>query len=195
MTTLARLHILAARQHWLLTLDQLQAGGLTPSAVRNLVRTGRLHRIHRTVYVLGRPDLSREATWLAAVLACAPGGVLSHLSAGELWDVTQCRAPWPEVSVPSQAGRTGIPKVRLHRPPTLAAADIAVRFGIPATGLCRTLLDPAAHRSRSATSTRTSCGRPSAWWSRRTIVAGTTRWWHSGPIVSRTERSRRLRAR
>src|SRR3954471_16671814 len=99
MTTLSRLHSLARRQHWLLTTAQLQAE-LTDSAIRHAVRTGRLHRVHRGVYVVGRDDLSREARSLAAVLACGAGAVLGYAAAAALWGVLERGGDLPEVCVP-----------------------------------------------------------------------------------------------
>ena len=45
----ARINALAERQHWVLSLAQLQLAGLTADAVRQQAAAGRLHRIHRGV--------------------------------------------------------------------------------------------------------------------------------------------------
>jgi hypothetical protein len=60
---------------------QLLGAGLTPSMIKRRVQAGRLHRIHRGVYAVGNPNLTREGHWMAAVLACGEGAVLSHGSA------------------------------------------------------------------------------------------------------------------
>ena len=36
---------------------------------------------------MGRPELSPRGRWMAAVLACGDGAVLSHRSAAELWGI------------------------------------------------------------------------------------------------------------
>ncbi|MGZ6694783.1 MAG: hypothetical protein ACXVFN_11300 [Solirubrobacteraceae bacterium] len=60
--------------------------------------------------------------WLAAVLACGPGAVLSHLAAARLWGM---RTPRGETSlhVTLVAGRARPPRITIHRtahlgPPT-----------------------------------------------------------------------------
>ena len=74
----------AARQHGVLSMPQLEAAGLSESQVLHRARSGRLHRIHRGVYAVGHRALSNEARWMAAVLACGDGAVLSHRSAAAL---------------------------------------------------------------------------------------------------------------
>src|SRR4029078_13095988 len=75
---------LASRQHGVITLAQLRLTGFIPSGVRTRAAAGRLHRVHPRVYALGRPDLSTEGRWLAAVMSCGPDAVLSHRSAAAL---------------------------------------------------------------------------------------------------------------
>lgn len=76
---------LAARQHVVFSLAQLVELGLAPRAVQQRAATGRLHRIHRGVYSLVPSELlGWRGRYLAAVLACGPGAVLSHRSAAHL---------------------------------------------------------------------------------------------------------------
>jgi hypothetical protein len=79
---------IAARQHGVVALDQLYRAGLTHPAVRRRSQAGRLHRVHRGVYAIGNPNLTREGHWMAAVLACGQGAVLSHQSAAALWKLS-----------------------------------------------------------------------------------------------------------
>jgi predicted transcriptional regulator of viral defense system len=72
---------IAARQHGVVTQAQLLASGLSPSGISRRVAAGRLTRIHRGVYAVGHPGLSQHGRWVAAVLACGEGAVLSHRSA------------------------------------------------------------------------------------------------------------------
>jgi hypothetical protein len=62
---------LAAAQHGVIAGSQLQALGFSPAAIRQRLARGRLHPLERGVYAVGRPDVSREGTWMAAVLAAA----------------------------------------------------------------------------------------------------------------------------
>src|SRR4051812_43114205 len=78
---------LAATQHWVITRRQLLALGFTRHAISERVADGRLHRVHRGVYAVGRPQLSRLGELMAAVLACGDGAVVSHGSAAELWRI------------------------------------------------------------------------------------------------------------
>src|SRR4051812_41738249 len=69
---------LAARQHGVVTLAQVRHLGLSDSGVRSRVRRRRLHSVYRGVFAVGRPDLTGRGVWMAAALAYAPYGVLSH---------------------------------------------------------------------------------------------------------------------
>lgn len=55
--------------------------------MRDRLRSGRLHRIHRGVYAVGHEGLSNHGRWKAAVIAYGPEAWLSHRSAAELWGV------------------------------------------------------------------------------------------------------------
>ena len=41
----------------------------------------------RGVYAVGWPRLTPKRRWMAAVLACGDGAVLSHRSAAALWEI------------------------------------------------------------------------------------------------------------
>src|SRR5688572_26318931 len=75
---------LARKQHGVLTGDQLGALGFTRAAIRHRVERGRLHPLWPNTYAVGRPELSPEGTYLAAVLTCGDGAALSDLSAADL---------------------------------------------------------------------------------------------------------------
>jgi predicted transcriptional regulator of viral defense system len=85
----AAVALLAERQHGIVSLQQLSEFGLLPSAVRERVRSGRLHRVHRGVYAVGHAALTGRGRWMAAVLACGDGAVLSHRSAAVLWGLRE----------------------------------------------------------------------------------------------------------
>lgn len=130
---------LAAQQHGVVALVQLVALGLTESAVRKRVASGRLHRVYRGVYAVGHRRLTKRGRWMAAVLACGDDAVLSHLSAGELFNV---RRSGGIVDVTSTTrSRHGVPGIRLHQPRALAPEHRTIVDGIPVTTVPRMLAD------------------------------------------------------
>ena len=77
---------------------QLRDLGFSDKAIKRRIRSGRLHRIYRGVYAVGRPEVTQHGKWMAAVLACGDGAVLSHHSAAALWGIrTQERMTAPHV--------------------------------------------------------------------------------------------------
>lgn len=126
---------LANRQYGVVSRGQMSALGLDRGWIQRAVATGRLLRLHRGVYALGHSALRDEATWLAAVLACGPGAVLSHTCAGALWLGGRWRMP--EVTVPHHRRVRGVITHQGH----LAPADRVRRMGIPVTSPARTLAD------------------------------------------------------
>jgi predicted transcriptional regulator of viral defense system len=131
---------LADGQHTVISLDQLKAIGLTASAVRSRVVSGRLHPIHRGVYAVGQARLTKHGYWMAAVLAYGPKAVLSHRSAAALWGIRPDNRAKTDVSVPSRSARSR-PGIDAHGSLTLTPADCTTEDGIPCTTLPRTLLD------------------------------------------------------
>ena len=130
---------MASLQHYVVTLAQLRAIGFSDRGVQNAVAAGRLHRIHQGVYAVGRADLTPRGHWMAAVLACGEGAVLSHAKAAALHVIRQSAASLIDVTIPrpSPISRRGI---RVHRHPELPPADVTEVDGIPVTTVSRTLL-------------------------------------------------------
>ena len=115
--------------------------GLTQDAVKRRISAGRLHRIHRGVYAVGHSGLSHEGTWMAAVLACGAGAVLSHRSGAELWGLLPVRHGLIEVTIATDSGRARRRGVRIHRCPSLPSAMTACYKRIPVTTPARTIAD------------------------------------------------------
>jgi hypothetical protein len=138
---------LAKRQHWVLSLLQLQLAGLTDSAVRKRAAAGRLHRIYRGVYAIGRPELTARGRWMAATLAYGPTAVLSHRSAAVLWEFHVSEGAKTHVTLPSSNARARA-GIEVHRSATLTDADLTCVDGIPCTSVARTLVDFADHAKR-----------------------------------------------
>ncbi|HEU4657389.1 MAG TPA: type IV toxin-antitoxin system AbiEi family antitoxin domain-containing protein [Capillimicrobium sp.] len=133
----------AGRQHGVVDLDELRACGLTRNAVSNRVRAGWLHPKHRGVYAVGHPELTLRGEFMAAVKACGPGAVLSHVSAAVLHALVDWDDRFPEVTVHGSATRLHR-GIRVHRTSDLPAGDRTYRDRIPVTTPVRTLLDLAA---------------------------------------------------
>ena len=134
---------LAARQHGVVAARQLAALGLTYASVRHRVRTGRLHVVHRGVYAVGHPRITRRGRWMAAVLACGDGAVLSHRSAAALLGLRPDGRSSVDV-IAAGRGRRSRRGITLHSASGLKSGDHGTCDGIPVTSVPRTLLDLAA---------------------------------------------------
>ena len=91
---------------------------------------------------MGHINLSRHGECMAAVLACGPGALLSHYSAGWLWGISKS-SPVP-IHVTTPIPRKLHLPVRRHHSRILEPEDYGVIDEIPVTALPRTLLDYAA---------------------------------------------------
>jgi hypothetical protein len=132
---------LSLAQHGVFALDQLRALGLAAPAVRSRQAAGRLHRIHHTVYSLVPKELlKREGLYMAAVLACGEGAVLSHRSAAALLELRDWGHTKIEVTVPRRSARRH-DGIKVHRSTTLTDEDVTEVNNIPCTTVHRTLFD------------------------------------------------------
>jgi very-short-patch-repair endonuclease len=129
---------LARRQHGTISRTQLIAAGLSRHAIEHRISQGRLHPIRRGVYAIGRPELTRQGRWMAAVLACGPDAVLSHTSAAAAWGIADPGAGI-HVTVPNRCKAAGI---TVHQR-GLAPAELRRHQGIPVTAPSLTLVDVA----------------------------------------------------
>jgi very-short-patch-repair endonuclease/predicted transcriptional regulator of viral defense system len=132
---------IAGRQHGHVTHRQLLAVGIRGSAITRRVAAGRLVRRYRGVYAVGHVPDTPQARWIAAVMACGGGAVLSHLDAAALWRIYEWNGTTIHVTIMSRAGRTPPPGIRVHRVRKLDPADVTVKDGIPVTTVARTLVD------------------------------------------------------
>lgn len=115
-----RVAAIAAQQHGVVSVGQLREAGLDKHRVRHRVRIGRLHAIHRGVYAVGHSHLSAEGRWMAALLACGTGAVLSHRTAAAAWRLLPDQpGASVDVSVSSDTGKKIRRGIRLHRRPSL----------------------------------------------------------------------------
>lgn len=128
----------AACQHGNVTRAQLLALGVDDNAIAFRLRAGRLHRVHRGVYAVGRPAREPLELAAAAVLACGADAVISHASALALWGLA---THWPTRPVVTVSGGRRPAGVEVHRSRVLTRADTRTQLGIRATSPARTILD------------------------------------------------------
>ncbi|MGX6448872.1 type IV toxin-antitoxin system AbiEi family antitoxin domain-containing protein [Patulibacter sp. S7RM1-6] len=135
----------AARQHGVVSREQLGACGLSRHAIRRRVEAGRLHRLHPTAFAVGSSSPPADGRRLAAVLACGVGALLSHESAGAHWGLEGCRDDEPAVTVVGRDAR--VPGIEAHRVRALDPRDVRWRGTVPLTAPSRTVIDLAPRRS------------------------------------------------
>ena len=132
------IHRLARRQHGVVARWQLILLGVGKTAIDLRVADGRLRAIHRGVYAVG--ELDRRGFWMAAVLACGEGALLSHRNAAMLWGLRETNREAIDVTVPGVRRRRR-PRITVHGAAQLHPDDRAEVDGIPVTAVSRTLLD------------------------------------------------------
>jgi predicted transcriptional regulator of viral defense system len=148
---------MAHKSHGIVTRKQLQHAGLTPSEIKHRVGIGSLLRVHRGVYRVGHAAPSRNATYMAAVLACGEGAVLSGRAAAHLLGLLRGAPPPPEVTAPHACRITGIRARRSE----LHDSERWLVLGIPVTSVARTLVDLAGALQRASWPlhvTKPACG-------------------------------------
>jgi predicted transcriptional regulator of viral defense system len=139
-----RIRHLAEKQHGVVARQQLEALGVGRGSLEKRLLAGGLLRLYPGVYAVGHLVLSREARWMAAVLACGPGAVLSHRSAAALWGMLNPGSHAIEVTTPRKSRSRGA----IHRHfAVLPADETTTERGIPVTTVPRTLFDLAATSS------------------------------------------------
>ena len=132
---------LAERQHGVISTRQLLEHGIDEEVVLGRRRAGFLIPLHQGIYALGHQHLTREGRWMAAVLACGPGAVLSHFNAGCLWGVC---GSYGRIEVLRQSGGfrpEGHQGVKLHQTRRLHSWEVTVEKGVPVASMERVLLD------------------------------------------------------
>jgi very-short-patch-repair endonuclease len=132
---------LAGLQHGVVGRWQLRELGFTADGIEGRLGRGALLRVHRGVYAVGHRSLTVEGRWIAAVLACEPGAVLTHRTAGQLWGIVPRSPIAPEVTRPTSFRAR--PGIRGHQA-ALPTDEIEEVGGIRVTSVSRTLFDLAA---------------------------------------------------
>jgi Transcriptional regulator, AbiEi antitoxin len=133
--------LLATRQHGNVTREQLLAAGLTSSAIDRRIESGLLIAVLRGVYRVGHRAPSLHADYMASVLACGAGAVLSGLAAAHLYGLIRGQTPTPEVTARTNRRVEG---VVTHRARHLDPRDTTTYERIPTTTIPRTIVDIAS---------------------------------------------------
>ncbi len=131
---------IARRQHGRVTRRQLRDAGIDDDRIDRWIADGRLHRVHYGVLAVGHVAPSSDADYMAAVLACGAGAVLSHRAAAHKLRLLPGGPPQPEVTVPTTAGRRRA-GITIHRGAAPHPLDVAILDAIPMTIVPRVLID------------------------------------------------------
>jgi hypothetical protein len=129
---------MATRAHGLVTHAKLLEAGVTRAQIRSRLRRGSLIAEYRGVYRAGHRAPTDESRYLAAVLACGDGAVLSGLAAAHLLGLVRGPVPAPEVTASTDRRVRGVQVHRARR----TDLDGAVKCrGVPVTSVAQTLVD------------------------------------------------------
>jgi very-short-patch-repair endonuclease len=131
---------LARGSHGVVTRTQLLAAGVSGDEIRERREKGALIAEYPGVYRVGHTAPSLEARYLAAVLACGEGAVLSGRAAGHLWGLLKGAPPPPEVTAPTERRVKGVKTRRARR----AKRKVTRWHGVPVISVVETLVDLAA---------------------------------------------------
>ena len=117
--------------------------GIGPDAIHHRVKTGRLHALHRGVYLVGHELMLPDSRYMAAVLACGPGAVASHRTAAALLGLLPSPSGNLEVTM-HRAGARSRPGITVRVTRSFHPADVGACKRIPSTSPARTLVDLAS---------------------------------------------------
>jgi hypothetical protein len=157
----------AARQQGNVTYAQLRRIGLSNEAIQYRVKMGRLFRVHRGVYSVGKRPVTPFEKASAAVLACGPGAALGYRSALCLYGLIQ---PWhsPPFDVITLKDRR--PRgVNTHRATGLTKRDFVTHYGIRTTTAARAVLDAAPRLEEKLLRRVLNDGLRTPWLPRRSL--------------------------
>ena len=146
---------IASRQHGLVTYPELVRAGITKKHIETRLARSSLFRVHRGVYLVGHGNLTLEARYLAAVLACGEGAALAGRAGGFLLGLLRSAPDMAEVITATERRVDGVitrrrrsakplPTIVFKRVPVLAPAALLVDL---ARSLTPTELGRACHEA------------------------------------------------
>jgi Protein of unknown function (DUF559) len=135
---------LARAQHGVYSRQQVIANGGSERAIDHRLHIGQWEHVHPGVYRLPGSTLTWESRAMAACLT-VDGGLASDLTAAHLWGF-ETFGPLGviDVTVPRHARPRAHSGVRYHESLAFELRGEKRRFGIPVTGVARTVLDVCA---------------------------------------------------
>lgn len=113
---------------------------MSRNAILWTTESGELHRVFHGVYAIGHPMITPRGRLMAAALACGPGAVISHRSAGALLGLLDEGPLVIDVIAPPERGRK-IDGIRFHRVRAPRREERGTVEGIPCTSPARTMVD------------------------------------------------------
>jgi hypothetical protein len=128
---------IASRQHGLITTAQLRAAGLSRKMIDARVGKGTLIRVHHGVYRVGHTAPSKQADYLAGVLACGEGALLAGRACGHNYRLLRGRPSPPEIVAPGLKQHPGI----ITRRAKLDLRDVTVYRRIPSLTVPALMID------------------------------------------------------
>ena len=139
-----KMGVLAAGQYGLVSAAQLRALGFSDEQRRHLLASRAIRGVRRSVYrLMGVPPCWEQAV-LAAVLAAGPGAVVSHATAGALWQLKHCDRATTATSIHVTAPRQLRMAAVTGHQRSLDAATLRIHRGVPVTSPEQTIIDLAA---------------------------------------------------
>jgi len=129
------------QQYGLITREQALLAGLNKDRIRYLLRSGQWIRVHRSVFVHASTPPTPRQKAMAATLAS--GGVASHRTVVALLGLDSMPSRRIEVTTNHADPKKRIPGVITHRSTQWATRQETTHFGIPCTGIDRTIIDVA----------------------------------------------------
>ncbi len=139
----SKLYAHASPRHFVVSADELRQLGFSRHAIDARLKDGRLHRLHRGVFAIGRRPVPVRGHWRAGVLAARRRAWLARLHSAALLDLVE--PPRGPVHVLVEGG--WVPsrgRLIVHTTTSLTAMEHTTAHGIPTTSLPRTLLDVAS---------------------------------------------------
>jgi hypothetical protein len=139
---LLRVQALAAEQHSVVSLHDMRTCGASNVWVSRRARDGFIVRIGPSTYQMAgvRPAFLNRA--IAAVLSPRAPALVSHRSAAYLHGFESVHEPPSvEITVPRHRRPRSRSGIKVHESLAFDLAEPSVRYGIPVTGVARTILD------------------------------------------------------
>jgi hypothetical protein len=133
----------------LILRERALSEGVDPDQIMKALRTGRIRRVQRCVYVRRGPEVAPLALARAAVLSSGVAdAVASHQTAARVHGIVVPDGRWPEhITVARNERRIRRRELICHGS-ALAQGDVEFREGVPVTTAVRSLLDMSAEVPR-----------------------------------------------